>query len=117
MYCGKVAVEDGAMITIPIRITNRSARTFDAALWWPEYAQSERPDFRFLQIEPHSDIDLWVVDPEGRTRAASVSTNGVFERCRVNGPLTTGTWTIRIVGLGVPFVQQQPVYWAAYVRR
>ena len=44
-----------------------------------------------------------------------VSIPSVFERTAVGGALASGTWIIRIRGIGV-HVPVQTVYWAAHVR-
>jgi len=88
------------------------SNTFDAALWWPEWA------FQFPLIgrfEIHNDIDLHLVDPDGAVRASSISIPSVFERARVSGRVAQGTWRLRIRGYNVPG-GIQTVYWAAHVR-
>jgi serine protease AprX len=102
VWWGKVSVANQATINIPLAIGSGTANTLDAAIWWPESGV-------------HNDIDLLLVDPSGNVRAASTSTNSVFERCRVLGAVATGTWRVRIRGTGVP-AGPQTVYWAAHVR-
>ena len=110
-WWGKTNVGDGQTIDIPLNITARYANTLDAALWWPEGGVRI---FGFL-IDWHSDVDLHLIDPGGSTRAWSISIPSVFERCRVAGRVTTGTWKLRIRGYRVP-VSSTTVYWAAHVR-
>jgi len=111
-WWGKVSVANGATIDIPLSISGTNPNTLDGALWWPETA------FQFPligRIEIHNDIDLYLVDPAGASRASSVSIPSVFERARVSGPITPGTWKLRIRGYNVPG-GSQTVYWAAHVR-
>ena len=61
-------------------------------------------------IEPHSDIDLWLLDSGGSLRDYSVSLPSVFERARVESP-AEGTWTLRVHGYKVA-ASEQTVYWA-----
>ena len=63
----------------------------------------------------HNDIDLHLIDPQGNTRASSISIPSVFERARVAGRVEPGRWTLRIRGYSVPS-GIQVVYWAAHVR-
>jgi hypothetical protein len=98
-------------IDIPLNISGGSPNTLDGALWWPEWA------FQFPligRIEVHNDVDLYLVDPRGAVRASSISIPSVFERARVNGAVTAGTWRLRIRGYNVNGTQT--VYWAAHVR-
>jgi serine protease AprX len=111
-WWGKVSVANGATIDIPLSISGTNPNTLDGALWWPEAA------FQFPligRIEIHNDIDLYLVDPGGTSRASSISIPSVFERARVSGPVTRGTWKLRIRGYNVPG-GFQTVYWAAHVR-
>jgi serine protease AprX len=110
-WWGKVSVQNGMTIDIPLNVTGTRLNTFDAALWWPETA------YRFIifRIELHNDIDLYIVDPNGTVRSSSISVNSIFERVRVNGPVASGTWKLRIRGYNVPS-GNQTVYWAAHVR-
>ena len=103
-WWGKVSVRNGDTINIPLGIPAGASNTFDGALWWPETAAQQ-----------HNDVDLSLVDPGGATRASSVSIASVFERARVSGAVTPGTWTLRIRGYQVP-AAPQTVYWAAHVR-
>lgn len=110
-WWGKVAVGNGATIDIPLSISGPNPNTLDGALWWPESA------FRFwsMRFEIHNDIDLYLVDPRGVSQASSLSVPSVFERARVSGRVTAGTWKLRIRGYNVPG-GSQTVYWAAHVR-
>jgi serine protease AprX len=110
-WWGKVSVADRATVEISLDVSNRRANTLDAAIWWPEYG------FRilWLTLDPHNDVDLDIIDPQGTTRAWSISVNSVYERARVVGSVATGIWKLRISGFHVPF-GPQTVYWAAHVR-
>ena len=99
-WWGKVSVEQGETIDIPIPVAAGKTR-FEGALWWPE-GQSG-----------HSDVDLRLVDPGGRTRDLSISIPSVFERTRVDR-VSTGTWKLRISGYSVR--GSQTVYWGARTR-
>jgi serine protease AprX len=101
-WWGKVSATNQATINIPLGIGSGTANTLDAAIWWPESGT-------------HNDIDLHLIDPSGNVRASSISINSVYERCRVAGAVTSGTWQLRIRGFSVP-AAPQTVYWAAHVR-
>ncbi len=100
-WWGKVSINAGQTINIPIGISGASSNTFDGALWWPESST-------------HNDVDLYLVDPTGRVVATSFSGPSVFERARATGAVANGTWTLRIVAFHV--TAPQTVYWAAHVR-
>ena len=102
-WWGKVNVTHQATINIPLGIGSGTANTLDAAIWWPESGT-------------HNDIDLRLIDPSGNVRALSIDIPSVFERCRVAGAVTPGTWQLRIRGFSVPAGPQE-VFWAAHVRR
>ena len=103
-WWGKVSINNGVTIDIPLNLNGQSLNTFDGALWWPETASQQ-----------HNDVDLHLIDPSGTDRASSISINSVFERARVNGPVMPGNWKIRIRGSNVP-AGSQTVYWAAHIR-
>ncbi|WP_083305036.1 S8 family serine peptidase [Moorena producens] len=100
---GKVVVGNGMTIDIPINVA-AGKKDFDGALWWPESAS-----------QAHNDIDIHLIDPTGTERARGFSAVSVFERARVSGSLTPGTWKIRIRGFNVP-TGSQMVYWASHIR-
>jgi hypothetical protein len=109
VFFGKVAVNNGGTIDIPLNIGS-GVNVLDAALWWPETAAV----LFGITIEFHNDIDLHLINPGGAIVAASVSVNSVFERARVTGaPLGAGTWTLRIRGFNVP-AGPQTVFWSAH---
>lgn len=110
-WWGKVSVNDGDTIDIPINVAGTPNR-FDAALWWPESAFQ----FVFVTLEFHNDIDLSLIDPGGANRASSISIPSVFERARVSGSVATGQWKVRIRGFDVAS-GPQTVYWAAAAHR
>ena len=102
VWWGKVSVNNGMTINIPLNLGGSvSLNTFDGAIWWPETASQQ-----------HNDIDLYLIDPNGTPRASSYSFTSIFERTRVSGSITSGTWTFRIRGYNVP-TGSQNVYWAA----
>jgi serine protease AprX len=104
-WWGKVSVGGtGTVINIPLGIAPPRNQGFEAALWWPEAAS-----------ESHDDIDLRLLDPSGGSVALSFSGVSVFERLRVQQPLTPGTWTLRIEGFAVNS-GPQTVYWSAAAR-
>lgn len=109
-WWGKVTVGERQNIDIPLSIARR-ARMLDAALWWPEGG------IRFFgfELDWHSDVDLYLLDPGGGTRASSISIPSVFERARVTDGVDAGTWKLRIRGYRIPFIRPS-VYWAAHVR-
>lgn len=101
-WWGKTVIGHGMTVDIPISIDEGQA-DLDLALWWPERAD-----------QPHSNIELYALDPAGQRRAASKSEHSVWERASVSGELGMGTWKIRIRGENVP-EENQVVYWAAVV--
>lgn len=112
-WWGKVTVNNGGTIDIPIAI--RGSSVLDAALWWPEETLIFRPPL--ISLDPHSDIDLQLIDPRGNVGASSTSIPSVFEKARVNSP-RDGAWKVRIRGYKVDsVVGQQTVYWAVTARR
>ncbi|MDQ5824056.1 MAG: S8 family serine peptidase [Chloroflexota bacterium] len=111
VWWGKVSITDKVTIDIPLSISGGSPNTFDGALWWPEYVSSSP----LGRVDVHNNVDLYLVDPNGAVQASSTSVPSVFERARVGGPVTEGTWKLRIRGQSVPG-GSQTVYWAAHVR-
>ncbi|HET8678756.1 MAG TPA: S8 family serine peptidase [bacterium] len=109
-WWGKVSVADGVNVDIPLAIGGGSPNTLDAAIWWPEWVAR----IFGIRLEIHNDIDLYLINPSGSVRASSISIPSVFERARVSGAVTPGTWTLRIRGYRV--TGTQTVYWAAHVR-
>ncbi len=95
---GSSSIANGQTIDIPIGLPATND-VLNAAIWWPEAPAN------------HNDVDLSLVDPSGAVRASSPSASGVFERVSVNGPITGGTWKLRIRGYSVPS-GPQPVYWS-----
>ena len=108
-WWGKVNVDDGMTIDIPLSI-GKNAKTFEGALWWSEWAI----EFFTARLEIHNDIDLYLIDPQGNSRDYSISIPSVFERARVSGTLESGIWKLRIRGYNVSGTQK--VYFAARVR-
>ena len=104
-WWGKMVVGNGMTIDIPLNMSGSGLNTFDGALWWPESASQQ-----------HNDIDLSLIAPNGNVRDSSISIPSVFERARVSGAISQGTWKLRIRGFRVR-TGAQVVYWAAHVRR
>ncbi|HET6315684.1 MAG TPA: S8 family serine peptidase [Chloroflexota bacterium] len=99
-FWGKVNVNStGSVVDIPLSV-GASRNGIEAAIWWPERV-----------TESHDDIDVHLIDPFGVERAKGFSAMSIFERARVSGALTTGTWTIRIKGFSVAS-GPQPVFWS-----
>lgn len=104
-WWGKVSVvSTGTVIDIPLGVAAPRNQGIEAALWWPESAS-----------ESHDDIDLELLNPSGTVVAQSISGVSVFERLRVSGPLTPGTWILRIKGYSITS-GPQTVYWSADAR-
>ena len=91
-------MSNGQTINIPFSVRG-SPNRLDAALWWPETTP-----------QTHSDVDLSLINPGGAAVASSISIASVFERARVSGAITGGTWTLRIRGFSV--ASPQVVFWA-----
>jgi len=104
-FWGKVSVGAGQTINIPLQNDDTNAIVLDGAIWWPESAE-----------QAHNDIDLQIVAQNGSTvLSSSLSELGVFERARVVGGISPGTFTLRIIGLDVSSGPQE-VYYAAHIR-
>lgn len=102
-YWGKTSISGtGSTVSVSINVPS-GKRDFEAALWWPEGAS-----------EAHDDIDVHLYDPSGTERAKGYSALSVFEVARVSGPLTAGTWTLKVKGYSVASGPQS-VYWTADV--
>jgi len=102
-WWGKTSVGQNGTIDIPVTVGVGNNR-FDCAIWWPETA-----------AQSHNDVDVSLIDPNGITRAWSLSVSSVFERARFLGAVTPGTWKVRIRGFSVP-VGPQAVYFSAHVK-
>ena len=96
--------EEGTAIDIPFGADSDRDADFRVAVWWPDALDGS--------TLIHSQIDLYVLDPLGVEVANSVSESSVFENAFVEGPMTSGEWTIRLVGTAIP--QPQVAYYAAY---
>ncbi len=110
-WWGKVTIARGQTIDIPITISGENANTFDAALWWPEWAQR----VLFVTLDPHNDIDLYLIDPSGNVQGRSISVPSVFERAQASGRVANGRWILRIRAYNME-TDTQVVYWASHVR-
>ena len=102
-WWGSTPISNGDTVDIPLTLTGSTINTLDGALWWPEAMDQE-----------HNDIDLYLIDPNGTIQASSLDVHSVFERARVNGPVSTGEWTLRIRGENVSSGSQN-VYFASHV--
>ena len=117
---GKTTVTRGDVIRIPFNVSGTNNVVVDAALWWPEGHEGpvlgNNAIFAGMFDNFHSDIDLRIIDPNGSTRASSLSINSIYERARVTGTIQPGTWIIEIRGYDT-WASNHPVYWAAHVSR
>lgn len=104
-WWGKVSIGDGDNIDISLNISGDPPNILDAALWWPE-----------TPAQTHNDVDLYLIDPDGVIQDSSISSPSIFERARVEGSVTTGTWKLRIRGYDVSS-DSQTVYWSAVILR
>lgn len=102
-WWGKTTVGHNGTIDIPLNVGFGNNR-FNCAIWWPETAS-----------QSHNDVDVSLIDPNGITRASSLSVASVFERARFLGAVAPGTWKVRIRGFSVP-AGPQTVYYSAHVR-
>jgi hypothetical protein len=102
VWWGKVSVNQGTVINIPINIPS-NRRDLRASLWWPE-----------ARTEKHDDIDVHLIDPSGVEQAKGYSGVSIFERAQVPGSLAAGTWKVRIKGYNVKS-GPQTVYWVVDV--
>ncbi len=111
-WWGKVTIARGQTIDIPLNIRGEVADNFHAALWWPEWAARF---LGFLTLDPHNDIDLYLIDPGGAIRERSISIPSVFERAGTSGAVANGRWILRIRAYSME-TDTQVVYWTARVR-
>ena len=102
-WWGSTPISNGDTVDIPLTLTGSTINTLDGALWWPETA-----------AQGHNDIDLYIIDPNGTIQASSLDVPSVFERARVNGPVSAGEWIFRIRGESISSGSQN-VYWASHV--
>jgi len=117
---GKTTVNRGDVIRIPFNVSGTNNVVVDAALWWPEGHEGpvlgNNAIISGMFDNFHSDIDLRIIDPNGSTRASSLSVNSIYERARATGTIQPGTWVIEIRGYDT-WASNHPVYWAAHVSR
>ena len=102
VWWGKVGVNQGTVINIPIPVSAGQS-DLRVSLWWPE-----------AQTELHDDIDVHVIDPSAVERAQGYSGVSIFERAEAAGNLTPGQWTVRIRGYNVNS-GPQTVFWVVDV--
>ena len=104
-HWGKVSISPSvggsATINIPIPVFG-GMEDLDAAIWWP-----------MSPFQAATDLDLYLIDPNGVERAKGFDEHSVFERIRVAGSLTLGTWTLKITGYTL--LSSKTVYWTADV--
>jgi serine protease AprX len=105
LWWGKTTVGAGGTVNLSIAVGGPTPNRLDAEIWWPETA-----------TQAHNDIDLDLVRPNNSVATSSISSPSVFERVRVAGSITLGTWKVRVRGFSVP-TGTQTVYWAAFARR
>ena len=103
-YWGKVELPKTfgvwSVVDIPIPVSS-SVEALRAAVWWPESVG-----------QLHSDIDLFLIDPNGIQQAAATDVGSVFELTGTQNPVG-GQWKLSI--RGNPGLPGQAVYWAADV--
>jgi hypothetical protein len=76
----------------------------DAAIWWSE-----------PMTQQHQEIDLWLADANGVTKAQSYDATSVFQKVRYESDGTlTGNWHLRFASYGIPAAPVR-VYWVAHV--
>ena len=88
----KISLNASEFFEVRLSIPAPGARSFRAAIWWPEYSEF---DAAGNGIDTHNDINLDLLDSNGRTVMSSGTVKGVFERLAVPS-LSGGTWTLRI---------------------
>ena len=114
-WWGKVIVNPGDTLDIPLDIGPVPPDTLDAALWWPNpLINGEDPS----SSPAFNNIDLYLLNPSDQIRAASKSPHSVFERAHLvvgSESEAPGTWTLRIAGVNVSY-GPQTVYWTARAR-
>jgi hypothetical protein len=104
-FFGKTTINGtGSTVDIPLGVAAPRTNGFEAAIWWPERVG-----------ESHDDIDLHLIDPSGVQRGLGFSAMSVFERARATGPLSTGTWKLRVKGFSVASGPQE-VFWSAVLK-
>lgn len=115
-WWGKVSISDGGVANIAFTVP-AGTNQIDASIWWPQAsAWWEGFSFGFFTFPIlHNDIDLRLRNTSNTTVDSSLSIPSVFEKVRFTGPITPGTWRIRINGYNVRS-GPQTVYWAATAR-
>jgi len=104
-FFGKVNVNStGSTVDIPIGVDALRNNGMEAAIWWPERVS-----------ECHDDVDVHLIDPFGTQKGPGFSAMSVFERARATGPLTTGTWKVRVKGFSIAS-GPQPVFWSVVLK-
>ncbi|MCA2220162.1 S8 family serine peptidase [Nonomuraea aurantiaca] len=104
MWKTKVQIHDQESVNVTIKVPTGvpTSCRFTAALWWPDFYNN------------HHDIDLQLIAPDGTVRATSQAIPTTYELARINGPVTAGTWTLRVKGFSIPTSNaRQDVYVAA----
>jgi serine protease AprX len=95
------------VVNIPLEV-KAGHREIVAALWWPGSPWQD-----------HNNIDLRVLDPDGKVQAGGLSVHSVFERVRIlaewGSSLAPGTWTVQVRGTHLQS-PPQTVYWTADLR-
>ncbi len=104
-FFGKVNINStGSVVDIPLGVSTLHNDGLEAAIWWPERVS-----------ESHDDVDIHIIDPFGTEKGLGFSAMSVFERARATGPLSTGTWKLRIKGFSIAS-GPQPVFWSAVLK-
>ncbi len=104
-FFGKINVNStGSTVDIPIGVDALHNNGMEAAIWWPERVS-----------ESHDDVDVHLIDPFGTQKGLGFSAMSVFERARATGPLTTGSWKVRVKGFSIAS-GPQPVFWSVVLK-
>jgi serine protease AprX len=107
---GRVDVSTGQTVSIPFTNIGGGFSRLDGAIWWPDHiAIPQGPR------DPHSRIDLDLVDPNGLQVDTSTHAFSVFQKVQRIGAIAPGTWSLRIRADTVfnLLSASLPVYYAA----
>jgi len=108
---GRVDVRTGQTVSIPYANIGGGFSRLDAAIWWPDL----KAIFRGPK-DPHSRVDLDLVDPNGLQVDTSTHASSVFQKVQRIGTIAPGTWSLRIrtgTVFNNPPTKPLPVYYAA----
>jgi hypothetical protein len=113
---GEVDVAEHDLVSMPVSGEGAGVAEakilVTAAIWWPEPGVNEQDA---STAETRSDIDLLLLDGNGRLVDSSLDRVPVYERVEASGGSADTRWTVQMYGARVP-AETRRVYWAAWIR-